>query len=240
MRLKHKVSVAVLAGTAWVGCVAVGGADVPAGSLASANSVTALSNSMSQTASGSASWIGRLDRAGAEGSAAAQATTTLPTPGAPNPAALDRPSQSQATRSGDSVRASDAKQAGYDAGGSMSGSSAVSQAYAQTTQSGWGCQAALQYLSQHANPQFQLVCPGYAMGHQAMTCYYLQGTCPNSAEIVIADPCPAAYENEAWNSWHMGTGPYDPYGWCSDWSGERGPIAPAPQPPSAGPVTPSL
>ena len=33
------------------------------------------------------------------------------------------------------------------------------------------------------------------------------------SEIVIAIPCPAAYENEAWNSWHLATGPYDPYGY---------------------------
>ena len=116
----------------------------------------------------------------------------------------------------------------------MSGSSPVSQAFSQETQSGWGCQAALQYLSQHANPEFSVVCPGYAMGHQAMTCYYQEAVCPNSAQIIIADPCPAAYENEAWNSWHMGTGPYDPYGWCSNWTGQQGPVEPVPAPTGGG------
>jgi hypothetical protein len=110
----------------------------------------------------------------------------------------------------------------------MSSTSSASQVYAQTTQPGWGCPAALQYLSQHANPQFTLVCPGNAMGHQAMTCLNQPGICDGVAEIIIADPCPAAYENEAWNSWHMGTGPYDPYGWCSDWSNRNAPANPPP------------
>ena len=123
---------------------------------------------------------------------------------------------------------------GFDAGGSTQGSSPLSQAYAETTEPGYGCPAALEYLAQHANPEFNLVCPGYAMGHQGMTCYYLQGVCPDSAEIVIADPCPAAYENEAWNSWHMGTGPYDPYGWCSDWANRQGPVGPSPTPSFVG------
>jgi hypothetical protein len=26
------------------------------------------------------------------------------------------------------------------------------------------------------------------------------------------------YENEAWNSWHITTGPFDPYGFCPDLS----------------------
>jgi hypothetical protein len=110
----------------------------------------------------------------------------------------------------------------------MSSSSSASQVYAQTTQAGWGCQAALQYLAQHANPEFSVVCPGYAMGHQAMTCFHQPGACPDSAEIVIADPCPAAYQNEAWNSWHMPSGPFDPFGWCSDWNNQHGSIDPIP------------
>jgi hypothetical protein len=83
---------------------------------------------------------------------------------------------------------------------------------------GWGCVAALAYLQQHANPAFRLECPGYAEGHQAMTCSEVAGICPASSEIVIAVPCPAAYENEAWNSWHLTTGPIDPYGSCPDLS----------------------
>jgi hypothetical protein len=47
-----------------------------------------------------------------------------------------------------------------------------------------------------------------------MTCVNIVGVCAGASEIVIADPCPAAYENEAWNSWHMWIGPYDPYGSC--------------------------
>jgi hypothetical protein len=82
---------------------------------------------------------------------------------------------------------------------------------------GWGCTAALAYLQVHANPPYRLVCPGYAEGHQAMTCAEVP-LCPGLREIVIAVPCPAAYMNEAWNSWHITTGPFDPYGFCSDLS----------------------
>lgn len=126
-------------------------------------------------------------------------------------------------------------QAGYDAGGAASSSSSVGEVYAQTTQPGWGCQAALQYLAQNANPEFSLVCPGYAFGHQAMTCYHEPGACDDSAEIVIADPCPAAYKNEAWNSWHIPSGPFDPYGWCGDWNNRQGPTQPAPSLIASGP-----
>jgi hypothetical protein len=70
------------------------------------------------------------------------------------------------------------------------------------------------YLATHANPAFHLQCPGWAEGRQAMTCVNIVGVCAGASEIVIADPCPAAYENEAWNSWHMWIGPYDPYGSC--------------------------
>ena len=78
----------------------------------------------------------------------------------------------------------------------------------------WGCGAALAYLSAHANPAYTLVCPGYAEGHQAMTCNELAAICPGSNDIVINIPCPAAYQNEAWNSWHIVNGPFDPYGSC--------------------------
>jgi hypothetical protein len=232
LRLRHKVWAATVAGTAWLGIVAAQAADAPVSSLTSASQIGTTSAS---GAGDGATWPARsLARA----AASPDSSTTEPTAG-PAVQAAGQPAASQVTPTTAAPRTAASAPAGYAAGGSMSGSSPVSQAYAQTTQPGWGCPAALQYLAEHANPQFQLVCPGYAMGHQAMTCYYLQGECPNTAEIVIADPCPAAYENEAWNSWHMGTGPYDPYGWCSDW-GKGGPVAPAPQPPSAGTMTPAL
>jgi hypothetical protein len=51
-----------------------------------------------------------------------------------------------------------------------------------------------------------------------MTCIDEPGVCPNERLIAIADPCPAAYMNEASNSWVL-TGasdaPIDPYGACS-------------------------
>lgn len=83
-----------------------------------------------------------------------------------------------------------------------------------STALGWGCADALAYLKANANPAYSLVCPGFAQGHQAMTCNELAGICSGFNEIVIAIPCPAAYENEAWNSWHIVLGPFDPFGSC--------------------------
>jgi hypothetical protein len=84
--------------------------------------------------------------------------------------------------------------------------------------SGYGCPAALAWLATHAAPGFRFECPGYAFGHQAATCQNVPGVCPNDGRlIIIADPCPAAYMNEAYNSWVVEgliKGPYDPYGYC--------------------------
>lgn len=80
-----------------------------------------------------------------------------------------------------------------------------------------GCAAALAYLSAYSAPGFTFECPGNALGHQAMTCINEAGVCPNEDLIAIADPCAAAYMNEASNSWVL-TGasdaPIDPYGGC--------------------------
>lgn len=81
----------------------------------------------------------------------------------------------------------------------------------------WGCAAALSYLSAHAHPGFTFACPGNAEGRQGMTCVNVPGVCPNEQIIAIADPCPAAYMNEASNSWVLlgdSTAPIDPYGTC--------------------------
>jgi hypothetical protein len=78
-------------------------------------------------------------------------------------------------------------------------------AYGQATT--WGCPAALAYLLAYAAPGFALDCPGYALGHEAMTC--LHGTpqypdaCPSGPTIAISDACPQAYMNEAANSWNL-------------------------------------
>jgi hypothetical protein len=81
----------------------------------------------------------------------------------------------------------------------------------------WGCGAALAYLQAYAAKGFTLECPGYAEGHEAMTCMGVAGACPTSAVIAIADPCPQAYMNEASNSYVI-TGVadtvIDPYGPC--------------------------
>lgn len=82
----------------------------------------------------------------------------------------------------------------------------------------WGCAAAIAYLSAYAAPGFSIQCPGDAGGHQATTtCISGYRLCSLGASIVIADPCPAAYMNEASNSWLL-LGllrvPLDPYGSC--------------------------
>lgn len=85
----------------------------------------------------------------------------------------------------------------------------------QATQ--WGCAAALAYLSAYAYPGFTLDCPGNAQGREAMTCKDWPGVCPGQLVIAIADPCPAAYMNEASNSWVLmgaSKAPEDPYGTC--------------------------
>ncbi len=85
----------------------------------------------------------------------------------------------------------------------------------QATQ--WGCAAALAYLSAYAYPGAVLECPAYAVGKEAMTCYNEPGICAGELLIAIAEPCPAAYMNEASNSWVVmgrSTAPIDPYGAC--------------------------
>ena len=86
-----------------------------------------------------------------------------------------------------------------------------------TNGSGYGCQSAIAYLDANAAPGFAIECPGYAEGHQAMTCDNVAGVCPGTKVIAISTPCPAAYMNEASNSWVlMGArkAPIDPYGYC--------------------------
>lgn len=88
-----------------------------------------------------------------------------------------------------------------------------------------GCATALRYLSANAAPGFQFVCPGYADGAQALTCVGQAPCAPAQRMIVIADPCPAAYMNEAHNSWVLlhdtagtpipgGDTAIDPFGHC--------------------------
>jgi hypothetical protein len=51
-----------------------------------------------------------------------------------------------------------------------------------------------------------------------MTCKDEPGICPGQLVIAIADACPAAYMNEASNSWVlMGAraAPIDPFGGCT-------------------------
>jgi hypothetical protein len=81
----------------------------------------------------------------------------------------------------------------------------------------WGCGAALAYLEAYAAKGFTFECPGYAEGHEAMTCVDVAGACPNAAVIAIADPCPQAYMNETSNSFVItarSEAPIDPFGPC--------------------------
>jgi hypothetical protein len=82
----------------------------------------------------------------------------------------------------------------------------------------WGCVAALAYLTAYAAPGFDLECPANAQGHQATTtCNSEHALCDSGRYIEIADPCPAAYMNEASNSWlvlGLSDAPIDPYGFC--------------------------
>ena len=82
---------------------------------------------------------------------------------------------------------------------------------------GYGCTPALAYLQAHAAPGFVFECPGWADGRQAMTCYNIAGLCAGAKLIAIATPCPAAYMNEASNSWVVvgkSNTAIDPYGYC--------------------------
>ena len=47
-----------------------------------------------------------------------------------------------------------------------------------STPTGYGCAAAIAYLHAHAEPSYTIACPGYADGHQAMTCDHHAPQCP--------------------------------------------------------------
>jgi hypothetical protein len=82
----------------------------------------------------------------------------------------------------------------------------------------YGCGPALQYLAAYAAPGFVVQCPGNAQGHQATTtCVSGASRCSMERLITIADPCAAAYMNEASNSFvvlGLSSAPIDPYGYC--------------------------
>jgi hypothetical protein len=93
----------------------------------------------------------------------------------------------------------------------------TTEAAAASAAPGWGCGDALAYLQAHAAPGFTFACPGNALGHQGMTCVDVAGICPGEHLIAIADPCPAAYMNEASNSRvfaGLSDTAIDPYGSC--------------------------
>jgi hypothetical protein len=81
-----------------------------------------------------------------------------------------------------------------------------------------GCGAAVAYLHAYADPGFIVECPAYSGGHQATTtCVNGMSLCSGEKLILIADACPAAYMNEASNSWvisGLSDARIDPYGSC--------------------------
>lgn len=83
-----------------------------------------------------------------------------------------------------------------------------------------GCGAALAYLAAHAAPGFVVSCPHPDGGYQATTTCVDAPQCEaGTAFIWIEDPCPAAYMNEASNSWVLigaSDAPIDPYGYCGE------------------------
>jgi hypothetical protein len=82
----------------------------------------------------------------------------------------------------------------------------------------FGCAAALAYLAAYAAPGFGAQCPAATGGHQATTMCVTSATpCDVERAILIAEPCAAAYMNEASNSWVLlgvSDAPIDPYGSC--------------------------
>ena len=49
-------------------------------------------------------------------------------------------------------------------------------------------------------PGFAVICPGYALGHEGMTCLNTARVCPGYGEIVIHYPEPFVVANEFENS----------------------------------------
>ena len=82
----------------------------------------------------------------------------------------------------------------------------------------FGCAAALAYLAAYAAPGFGAQCPAATGGHQATTmCVSSATRCDVQRVILVAEPCAAAYMNEASNSWVLlgvSDAPIDPYGSC--------------------------
>ena len=112
-------------------------------------------------------------------------TTAPPPPPAPAATTPPPPAAAQATPAPQTTRASAVAPSPQEA-------------------SVWSCGAAVAYLSAHAFPGFTFECPGNAQGREGMTCLNEPGVCPGEAIIAIAEPCPAAYMNEASNSWEIG------------------------------------
>jgi hypothetical protein len=82
----------------------------------------------------------------------------------------------------------------------------------------YGCAAAMAYLKVYAAPDFIIACAVDPFEHQATTtCISGYSLCSLGRFILIADPCAAAYMNEASNSWvlmGLSDAPIDPYGSC--------------------------
>jgi hypothetical protein len=82
----------------------------------------------------------------------------------------------------------------------------------------YGCGPAMSYLEAYAAPGFLMACQVDTQGHQATTtCISGASRCSVARMILISVPCPAAYMNEASNSWvvmGLSNAVIDPYGYC--------------------------
>jgi hypothetical protein len=100
----------------------------------------------------------------------------------------------------------------------VSAAPATTQLPARGHATAFGCAAAIADLTAYSAPGFVIQCPAYAGGHQATTtCATTTSLCNVERLIQIADPCAAAYMNEASNSWVLlgqSNAPIDPYGKC--------------------------
>jgi hypothetical protein len=60
--------------------------------------------------------------------------------------------------------------------------------------------AAVEARGLYPAPRFSVTCPGYALGHEGMTCLNVPGVCPGGREIVIHYPEAFVVANEFENS----------------------------------------
>jgi hypothetical protein len=136
-----------------------------------------------------------------------KALFAMPSPAAPPTLALTPPAPRQ---SGPGVPAT------VPAAAPATAVPAATQVPPRGRATAFGCAAAVAYLEAYAAPDFIIACAIDPDEHQATTtCISGTSPCNLGRFILIADPCAAAYMNEASNSWvlmGLSDAPIDPYG----------------------------